>query len=355
MKTKKIKVFSILFSIFLFTLLLVTPLYATEIEDTVGFTVSAKLPENQINSSVSYFDLLVQPETTQILEIDIYNKSNAEIPVEIATISASTNRNGVIDYTTPNIKDDTMQVAFSEIAKPIDTVLTIPAYSSKTAQIEVTTPEEIFDGTVLGGIHIKKIISEEESNGANSNETINTSVQNRYNYVIGTKLTETDTKIEPHFESIEAKPTLLNYHKFISTSIRNTQPLIIKNISVNGKIYAQGSDTVLLENTLTDIDMAPNSVLEFPVALDGVTLRPGKYVSKIELQLDENTWNFEEPFEITSEQNAIWEIESVESDSSSIPFWAIILIILAILILIILVIFIFLVIKKLNEGKQNEK
>lgn len=72
--------------------------------DEVGFSVEAKLTQNQIDSNVTYFDLKMKPEDTQTLEVEVKNTSSEEITIKVQTITASTNRNGIIDYRTPKMK-----------------------------------------------------------------------------------------------------------------------------------------------------------------------------------------------------------------------------------------------------------
>lgn len=324
--------------------------------EDVGFTVVPQLPQNQINSGVSYFDLMMTPGDEQVLQVELINTSNKDITVSVDTISASTNRNGIIDYTTPNIKDESLIVAFSEIAAPESEQITIPKNSSKMSDIKVTMPKQLYDGSVLGGLIFRKVSNQKEINdsltSSQENNTAGATIDNIYSYVVGVKLTETDTKVSPNFEIDSIDPTAINYQKAIFANIRNTQPLIIKGMDVNVEITKENSNEVLLENSLKNIDMAPNSVLPFPVLLDDVKMSPGKYIANIHIELNDQEWDFEEPFEIDANATIMWE-ENTIKPSSSMPFWAIILITVGALVLLGIIILIILLLKRGKKENFN--
>ena len=65
--------------------------------DGIGYYVRAVLPDNQISNNLSYFDLRMQPGQSQTLEVEVVNESDKVITVDLAAVSASTNRNGIIE------------------------------------------------------------------------------------------------------------------------------------------------------------------------------------------------------------------------------------------------------------------
>ena len=128
MKTKGEKTF---FAVMLILCMLIPMAtgYAVDATEGVGFSVRAVLPENQVNSQVSYFDLHMAPERKQDLTVEIYNKEAKEIKAKISVVSASTNGNGIIDYKTPGIKDKTLKIPFSEIAKVQEEIVMAVSYT----------------------------------------------------------------------------------------------------------------------------------------------------------------------------------------------------------------------------------
>ena len=63
-----------------------------------GFTVKAELPENQRDTSASYFDLRVSPNQAQTLNVVIQNRQADPVTVLIKVNPAFTNDNGVVEY-----------------------------------------------------------------------------------------------------------------------------------------------------------------------------------------------------------------------------------------------------------------
>jgi len=81
-------------------------LMTTAQAENLNYTVSADLPKNQLNSKVSYFDLKVTPGQTQDLTIQIKNSDNAAHKYVVTPNRATTNDNGVIDYSQSKAKAD---------------------------------------------------------------------------------------------------------------------------------------------------------------------------------------------------------------------------------------------------------
>lgn len=52
----------------------------------------------------------------------------------------------------------------------------------------------------------------------------------------------------------------------------------------------------------TDISLAPNSKMDFPVTLDGDIMRAGEYTSHVVLKGDDKEWKWDEDFTITDEE-----------------------------------------------------
>lgn len=353
---KKIQIFTL--TLFILCLVCVSSLFSIKVladssEGDVGFSVFAQLPENQLDSGVSYFDLHMEPGSEQILEVIVTNTSPDPIEIDVMAITASTNRNGIIDYKTPGIQDSSMKIAFSDIATPTENTLQISGNASQVAKIQLAMPEESYDGVILGGLLFQKSLTPSEVSSVESEGEGGTIIQNRYNYIIGVELSETDVQISPDFEMVSAAPTLTNYQKSITSTIRNKSPMIIKDMQISAKISQEGQTEVLLENAIENANMAPNSVFPFPVELGDSELNPGKYVSRVHLEWEGQVWDFEMPFEISGEEVSSWAEEAVSDKSSSMPTWAYILIGLAILIVVLLLVILFFIFKKKREQQEG--
>ncbi|EAH0768589.1 DUF916 domain-containing protein, partial [Listeria monocytogenes] len=217
--------------------LLVTCSNFTEVraaEGDVGYSVQAHIPANQIDKRQTYFDLKMQPNQKQTVEIDVMNSSNEEIQVEAAINYASTNRTGVIDYTKNDLtkKDKSLEYPLPELAKIPDDqkLLTIPVNGKKTVQVMIEMPAESIDGVVLGAVEFKK------KNTKETKKTKGVSLKNEYSYIVGMQLAESDKQVKPHMNLLSIKPALLNYHTAIVANLQNDQPVILENLSIDAKV-----------------------------------------------------------------------------------------------------------------------
>lgn len=319
-------------------------------EEDIGFSVKAITPSNQIDLSHSYFDLKMVPGIKQTLEVNILNTSNEDITLEISANNASTNSNGIIEYKKSDIKDETLLIPFEEIAKVIEPTVIVPANRSKTVHIEIKMPDISYDGVVLGGIFIKKI-NEDAPVNASSSDSL--SLRNVYSYVIGVKLSETETLVEPDFELLSVAPENVNYHTVIVAGIRNKEAAIAKNISLTVSIYEDTKITPLVTYQKSSVDMAPNSVMPFSVPWESGALMPGDYRATIHMEQDGKAWDFEMPFTIDTENADIInknDVGNSENTPAGFPIFWIILVAALLLIVAILIILLIRKRKKEDDG-----
>lgn len=294
-----------------------------------GFSVRANIPENQIDSRISYFDLHMQPRQIQTLSVEITNEFDTPITIRVEAISASTNRNGIIDYKTPNIKDETLLIPFSDIAVVEETNITLPANSVKSAIVRVTMPDNLFDGVILGGLVFTREIDDKDTHSQT------TSINNEFSYVIGVKLSETETIVVPQFEIVEIVPEAVNYQATFLHMIRNTQAAIVKNLNVEVSILSK-KNTVQATASMNNVDMAPNSVMPFVVTPNDGNLKPGEYLSNIRLEYEGQSFDYQVPFTITADEANHINNESITENVPNNNLYFILLSIILALIVIIL-------------------
>ena len=319
-----------------------------------GFYVRAVLPENQVDTGVTYFDLKMLQGQTQMLEVQVVNETDKEIAIEVKTISASTNRGGVIDYQTPDIRDTTLAHPFSELAKPQTDLLSIPAYSTASAFVSVTMPEEEYDGVVLGGL----VFTRNPQTAEGNQEGV--SLQNAFSYVIGVKLTETDVLVAPDFELDRVAAETVNYQPAMVHILRNKNAAIAKGISLTAVVRDSNGRTVA-EVERQNVDMAPNSVMPWAVTPGAgveenppsAELQPGEYSTLVTLEYEGEVWRFEQNFTIQKEEAATVNAESIGSENTEpINGIVVVLLIAAAIIIVILIIIILLILRRAGE-KSN--
>ena len=108
-----------------------------------NFSVTPILPENQIGKS-GYFNLKMAPGQSQELTLTLTNSTERTVVVEETIASATTNINGVIEYSPNDIKHDkTLKYNITDYAK-IPAEITLAPNSSqqvKVAQAEIAEKE----------------------------------------------------------------------------------------------------------------------------------------------------------------------------------------------------------------------
>jgi len=337
----KRKIFSMILTVFVILggLTMTFPVMATPTTEA-GFYVHAKLPKNQLDKTLTYFDLRMQPEQTQTLEIEIINQLDMPLVIDVEAISASTNRHGIIDYKTPFVRDETLRFPFSTLAKVRDKTLTVPALSSQTAAITITMPEESFDGIILGGLIFTRKQDKIESSKI-------TMMNNVFSYVVGVKLSESDVVVNPQFELINVAPASVHYQPEFVHAIRNSQASIVKNMDVevtvkdkNGIIWAQAKKS--------NIDMAPNSILPLGAPLSGSAFVTGEYISDVIVTYDGRTFSYQYDFVIDSPHANIINDEIITDVLTESTPWHIMIICLSLSLIIILLLA--LLKRKKNKG-----
>lgn len=393
------RIFTPLFAVvfLLFALLPISAMAATAGVSDIGFFVQAVIPENQLDASLTYFDLKMEPGKKQTLEIEVVNESAEDMDVSLEAISASTNPYGVIDYKTPGVRDTSLKTPFSDIATLNSEKVHVPAGGTALAGFTVDMPKESYDGVILGGIVLTKDGAEPSAEETGVGGTL---IHNKYSYVIGVKLTETDTKVAPDFELFDVKADAVNYEAAVVHYIRNKEAAVVKGMQLDTKIYLDGQKEPVAHVEKKDVDMAPNSVMELAATLlptgqtpddstsagggaqtenstenntenniadgsassvqnnTGTTtgavpseLAPGNYTSVTTLRYGGENWVFEKKF-VVGKQEA--ELINATASPGQVqgPFWWVLLVI-GIFVLLVVAIILLLVLLKRKKKKER--
>jgi len=295
------------------------------------FSVNADLPENQRQNGSLFFDLLVYPGQEQEIEIVISNTSDADIVVLVETIAASTNRNGQINYTSREPRDESLKFSFEDIAKIPESNYVVPAESSIRVPISLTIPNEPFEGAILGSIRVLREATQEERDAAGA-------IVNQFANVTAVRLVQSEAaeNIPADFTLAGLSATLVNYKASIVANIRNPQPIIIKGASANAVVYPLGSEKAIFEQSIETLDFAPNST--FPLSFidrEGYGIEAGDYKAVIEIRYKGQAWNFEQDFTIepqvaeTINDGALNQTGQVRPGTEAagmggVPIWAVI-------------------------------
>ncbi|UPM54713.1 DUF916 and DUF3324 domain-containing protein [Gottfriedia acidiceleris] len=297
----------------------------------MNFAVSPVIPTNQIDQSKTYFDLRMKPDQKQILKVQIKNDTDKNIVVETKANSAITNSSGIADYSISNSKiDDTLEIPFTNIAK-VKKETKIPAKSEATVEITIEMPKQRFDGVILGGLHF----SEKEDEGQAKKEDGSIQIKNKYAYIIGVLLRETDKAIKPDLKLNEVKPSLINARNVVTANLQNTEPAMLKNLIVEAKVFTEQGERILHETKKENLRMAPNSNFDYVIDWGDRAFESGKYRLEMKATDGEQSWKWTRKFTIKDRSAEEFKTSDLEKDRKMRYFISGILLLLLVILMFI--------------------
>ncbi|MGM0010941.1 DUF916 and DUF3324 domain-containing protein [Enterococcus sp. DIV1059_1] len=291
--------------------------------DSNDFSVIPVLPENQNPDVPSYFDLIVTPKQQQTLQVKIKNNSNENVKYKLYVNTATTNQNGIIDYSISDFeKDESMKLSLKDCITLNESVVEVPANSEKEVSLELNIPEAPFEGIALGGITVEPI-AEEDNEGVN----------NLFTRTLAIQIAESTTAIVPELYGGEVLVSQENLRNNIKFELRNSTPTIISKVKAEIAITKQGDKQPILEQTKEHLSFAPNSKFSLMTEWNG-QFESGKYVYNIDLKDDEgNKWTFSKEFEIKTEEAEKLNETSVDEKKSSVKDYLLYIVVLFIVLM----------------------
>lgn len=268
-----------IFCIAAFVAMLMTPaahVFASEL----NFAAKAQMPDNQVNKGVSYFDIKMDQGAKQALHVDLRNDTEKEVAVDVGIASATTNINGVVEYGQNAIKP-AKSLAFNMkdyVKTPAQ--VKIPAKGSTVLNLDVTMPSKPLHGVMAGGITLKE---HQPGDQAAKDAGKGVAINNRFSYVIGLLMQQSTDQVAAHVKLNDVKPSQINYRNVILASMENDAATFVNKVAVDAKIMAKGSDKSVYQVAKEGLQMAPDTTFDFPIALEGKTLKPGTYVAHFEV------------------------------------------------------------------------
>lgn len=285
-----------LFGILIVSLVCFTP-FASASE--FNFGVYTVIPENQIDKQKSYFNLKMEPSQKQTLTIQLKNDTEDDVVIEPKIQSATTNLNGVVEYgPTTAERDSTLPYELADLIQT-DKEITIPAKGSKDLHLNVTMPEEEFDGILAGGITL-----EEKKGSPEKTKDTNTglSIENKYAYVVGITLQETDEIVKQDLKLHDVKAGQVNARNVINATLQNPTATYLNSFEVDAEVTEKGKTEVLYKSKKQDMQVAPNSNFDYPIQLNGEKFKSGKYTLHVKAKSSKESWEFEKDFTIEGEE-----------------------------------------------------
>lgn len=334
--------------------------------ENASYTLSKVSPGDEIDESSSFYDLKLAPGQTKTIQAKIRNTGATDITVADNVYSAFTNSNGEIDYTKNADKyDSSLKIKMSDIAKitASDLKAVVKAGEERTVSLEITMPETVGTGVILGSWHFKEEVADSES------KSKGVSVQSQYAYALAIKITVGSEIAGPNLSLQNITTGLINYKKAFLAEIQNDQAALTTNTKIDGWVTKKGGTDVLYKYTMDDVDFAPNTNFKFPVYLGEDQMRAGDYTYHIraitkdkKVGFSDKSWEWTKDFTVLAEEAQKVNKEAINDGKAQLSlldymrlYWYIILAVLVVIIALIIFIVLKVRAKRQHSEVRNEK
>ncbi|MCG4283061.1 DUF916 and DUF3324 domain-containing protein [Lacticaseibacillus saniviri] len=266
----------------------------------VPFSIRLQYPSNQVNTNAGYYELKVTPSQEQTLSVVVSNTSDKTITVAPQVHTATTNLNGVVNYTTAGKSDKTLLYRLDKLLKPEQKKYQIPAKSSVVAKLKLNAPTKEFDGTLAGGLSFTQ--TDELKQKASGTAQ----VRNRYAYAVAVLLKSKTAVVAPDLKLGDVEVGQMNGTNSVIANVRNVKPAYLNKVKMTTKIYKEKGKKPLYTRNQQNIQIAPNSVMPATTPLNNDAFVPGKYRIEMVIHAGNRSWRFQQVFTITADEAKKW-------------------------------------------------
>lgn len=268
------------------------------------FVVRTVLPPNQIDSSVTYFDLEMTPNYSQVIYVELINNGDVPIRIEAEVDSATTNDSGRIMYHGYEGEiDTTLQYRMEDIIS-FESVVEVPENQTYRMPITIRTPGDHFHGVLAGAFTFT--LSENNVGGVTGGP-----------YLIAILLRQgSHEEIFPELVLSGLDFEHENNRTQVISKIRNINPTSVDFMTINSIITRDSDGTVVFEEEQTDMQMAPNSNFNFALGVETNALQVGSYTLTLNIMANGRPWELITAFEITEEDVNDTRIPDTEAGES---------------------------------------
>ncbi|EJR26973.1 DUF916 domain-containing protein [Bacillus cereus] len=274
--------------------------YAEEKQDSLPFDVNIHVPDNQLGDIKNYFNLQVKKKQNQTVKLDIHNKANTPIKVNIKVANALTSTNGGIMYV-PNreVSQSTLMDTdfYMDQYVQAPSTVTLEGNQMKTIEVQLTTPNQ--DGVFLGGL-LFELVQDTKSQDLEK-DGLNFSVHNRIEYAVAIQLNANKTEdsvnnasMKLNGTAIESYPTQPQVHALI----QNTNANIVRDVAVYYEVLSK--DNVLFHGNIPASNVAPKSKVGLAIPWKAKEYKDGKYMLKVTIKENGVPKTYTEEFQITA-------------------------------------------------------
>lgn len=332
-----------------FTVLLIVVIsfflsYGSVFADSLNsFIIDIQPPKKQSNSKLKYYDLVLEPNEKITLPIILTNTNSEEISLELSFHRGVNNMNGGIIYSDSSQgKSDSAPFEIEEYVELTEKKVSLKPNETKTIEAIVQMPDEEFLGVLAGGVYVKEV----------SSENFEGNIQHLFARELAILLRSNPTEVLPEVVIGDAYSQQVNGRNAIGLQIENISSTYIHNVEFTYSVEKDGKPLNLKESKT--IKLAPNTLMDFFIPLNGEKFEPGEYQVKTRLTTDDQTWEGIPTFNIENTEAKKLNETDVSIEASSFP-WRLIGMTTIVCLLLILVIHLINKNKKLQQALRENK
>jgi hypothetical protein len=304
----------------------------------IGFRVQAILPENQKQQDASWFDVDLKSGERQKFTMQITNTMDTDITVYCAPTIAQTNQSGQVQYDTiTSARDSTLKIDFTKIG-PKKIQFKVPAKKTIAIDQQLQIPQTEFDGVIYGAFTFFSPDVDRKQQESTKGEV---SFENSFHITVPAVINVNDyQQVSPNLKLDRVTPISIEAQPAVRARIHNIAPQVIagRQMVCDARVYFRGSKKVLFRNKTTQMNFAPNSVIDYPISWGDSRMQPGEYTLRAKVTTGGGagpSWNLVRNFTISGDQ-----ARKLNGQLTSRPdySWLIIFLVLAAVLLIITIV-----------------
>lgn len=304
----------------------------------IGFRVQAMPPANQTNQTAPWFEVNLKSGEKQKLTMQVTNTTDKDITVYCTPTVAQTNPSGQIQYDVLTDKrDSTLKIDFSKIG-PQKVKFMVPANKTVAIDQNLQVPDTKLEGVLYGAFtFVSPDINKREQESTKGE----VSLQNQFHLAIPAVININDYHhASPDLRLDRVTPVSFEAQPAVRARIHNIAPQVIagRQMVCDARVYFRGSKKVLFRNKTTQMNFAPNSVIDYPISWGDSRMQPGEYTLRAKVTTGGGagpSWNLVRNFTISGDQ-----ARKLNGQLTSRPdySWLIIFLVLAAVLLIITIV-----------------
>jgi hypothetical protein len=251
---------------------------------TTNFGVKAQLPANQIDTSVHYYDLLVSPNTTQTLKLQVQNTGTGTQRFKISTNRAGTTSDGQLNFNQHGVTRPKSLTYNIESLMPKPKIISIAPRTTRTVSLKLTAPKANWSGVLLGAVHVTQL-------DTTTRVAYNIGLQLRASKTLPAQVPQlqfngVDTKISATGDSVKAL-------------LENPASRIQTGLNVRAQVFRLKNRREVMHHQVKNATLAPNSVMAFTANKYTKRLASGKYQLIVDATNGKQAWHFIKNFTVT--------------------------------------------------------